>query len=167
MHYGRAHRAASAPTPAHAGHTAHTCHTSNSTEAWPPDTLNTVTLQIRAFVPLLRNICSRNRIAHHFKLGSVHIPRGKKLLYLIWHQAVQREHCPNVRALQVPQVSQDGHVTQDAAVHSPERTTPCQGQHVVLLFRPHRAHSASYLHFTCHPCPRELWVDIEQLVLWS
>lgn len=76
-HYGRAHKAASAPTPVHTEHTAHVCHTSTLTEALLPDTLNTVTLQIIVFTPHLRNIHSRNRIAYHFKLGSLHAPHNK------------------------------------------------------------------------------------------
>lgn len=131
------------------------CHTSTSTEAQLPDTLHTVTLQIRVFIPLLRNTCSRNRIAHHFKLCSLHNPLAshpKKLLYLIRHQAVQWEHSPNVWALQVPQVSQDGHVTQDAAVHSPGRTVQCQVR-CLVLFSPQTSQSTQHPTYASPACP--------------
>lgn len=63
------------------------------------------------------------------------------LIYLIRHKTVQRKHHPYVWGLQLAQVTQYGHVTQDAAVYSPGKVTATDEGKAA---RPHSAMQTRY-----------------------
>lgn len=168
-HYSRAYKAASAPTPAHAEHRAHMCHTGTSTEALLPDTLNTVTAQIRVFIPLLRNRCSRTElpITLSWALCTTSKPSQKAPLpdMAPGCAAGAPPRCPgSAGAPGIPGwTCRAGCRCALACKSNPASRTMCG---FVQPTDP-TEHSMSYLRFTCYPRPREFRVDIQQLVLGS
>lgn len=85
---------------------------------------------ITVFFPLAKTFAvqAEQSITQSWALCNVSKP-FRKAHYLVGHKTVEWEHGPYVWGLQLTQVTQDGHVTQNAAVHSPgKRATTREGQ---------------------------------------